>query len=92
MKCRLVKEVLSDLGLNITVEQGYAKVSVVGAGMHGVPGVMARVVRSLEQNKVAIYQTTDSHANISCLIKDKDLTTAVRALFDEFELMKEEEG
>lgn len=88
-KAELVKKVLADLGLNIIVEQGYAKVSVVGAGMHGVPGVMARVVRSLEQADVPIYQTTDSHANISCLIKEEDLLAAVRALFDEFELSKE---
>ncbi len=85
----IVKEVLADLGLNITVSQGYAKVSVVGAGMHGVPGVMARVVRSLDRANVAIYQTTDSHANISCLIKETDLVYAVRALFDEFGLRKE---
>lgn len=85
----LVREVLADLGLNIIVDLGYAKVSVVGAGMHGVPGVMARVVRSLDQANVPIYQTTDSHANISCLIKEKKLAAAVRALFDEFELSKE---
>lgn len=86
----LVKEVLAGLKLNITVDQGYAKVSVVGAGMHGVPGVMARVIRSLEKAGVPIYQTTDSHANISCLIKEKNLVVAVRALFDEFELCEEE--
>jgi len=84
----LVKEVLSNLGLNISVEQGYAKVSVVGAGMHGVPGVMARVVRCLEKVNVPIYQTTDSHANISCLIREKDLAVAVRALYEEFDLSK----
>ncbi len=84
----LVRKVLTELGLNIIVDQGYAKVSVVGAGMHGVPGVMARVVRSLEQADVSIYQTTDSHANISCLVKENQLALAVRALFDEFELCK----
>lgn len=86
----LVKKVLSDLGLNITVDQGYAKVSVVGAGMHGVPGVMARVVSSLQQAKISIYQTTDSHANISCLIKEHHIVSATKALFDEFDLQNEE--
>lgn len=88
-KVKVVEQVLAGLGLNVTVDQGYAKVSVVGAGMHGVPGVMARVVRSLEQANVPIFQTTDSHANISCLIREKDLLAAVRALFAEFELAKE---
>lgn len=89
---QLVKKVLADLGLNIIVEQGYAKVSIVGAGMHGVPGVMSRLVSSLTQVQVAIYQTTDSHANISCLIKETDLSVAVKALCDEFDLIKEGEG
>ncbi len=88
--CDTVKEVLCDLGLNTSVETGFAKVSVVGAGMHGVPGVMARVVRCLEESQVPIHQTTDSHANISCLIREKELTEAVRALYQEFGLNKEE--
>lgn len=83
------REVLAPLGLNVTVEVGFAKVSVVGAGMHGVPGVMARVVSSLENAKIDIYQTTDSHANISCLVKEEDLPQAVRALYQEFRLNKE---
>jgi len=86
----LVKKVLAPYRLNISVEKGYTKVSVVGAGMHGVPGVMARVVQSLEQAKVGIYHTTDSHANISCLIKEDKLTDAVQALFQEFELSNKE--
>ena len=84
------KEVLSELELNIGVETGFAKVSVVGAGMHGVPGVMARVVRSLEKAKVPTFQTTYSHANISCLTRDQNLTEAIRALFGEFQLSNEE--
>lgn len=86
----VVKEVLAPFKLNISVEEGFTKVSIVGAGMHGVPGVMARVVRSLEKAGVSIYQTTDSHANISCLIKEQKLTEAVRALFQEFELSNKE--
>jgi aspartate kinase len=54
--------------------------------MHGVPGVMARVVNCLERENIPIYQTTDSHANISCLIKEEQLAQAVRALHREFNL------
>lgn len=87
-KAQVTKEVLASLGLNIQVEAGFAKVSVVGAGMHGVPGVMARVVGALESAEVPIYQTTDSHANISCLIKEEQLAQAIRSLHDEFQLSK----
>ncbi|HHT72710.1 MAG TPA: aspartate kinase [Firmicutes bacterium] len=86
VKAELARRVLTTLGLHVKIEEGFAKVSVVGAGMHGVPGVMARVVNCLERENIPIYQTTDSHANISCLIKEEQLAQAVRALHREFNL------
>ncbi|MGI6147832.1 MAG: aspartate kinase [Limnochordia bacterium] len=82
----LARQVLTTLGLRVRIEEGFAKVSVVGAGMHGVPGVMARVVNCLERENIPIFQTTDSHANISCLIREEQITQAVRALHREFNL------
>lgn len=80
--------VLRGLSGGVTAERGYAKVSAVGAGMRGVPGVMARVMHGLSAADVPIFQTTDSHTNISCLVRDSDLPAAVRALHDEFGLSK----
>ncbi len=82
------RKVLTSLNLDVKIEVGFAKVSVVGAGMHGVPGVMARVVGCLEGGEqIPIFQTTDSHANISCLILEEHLPPrAVRALHKEFQL------
>ncbi len=80
------QEALVGLELESTVQTGFAKVSVVGAGMHGVPGVMLRVVRALDAAGVDIFQTTDSHANISCLIREEKLAQAVEALHTEFQL------
>ena len=37
---------LAQAGFKATMTQGLAKVSVVGAGMRGVPGVMARIVNA----------------------------------------------
>lgn len=85
-KAATTQQVLDRLGLQSRVDLGYAKVSVVGAGMHGVPGVMARVVACLEAIEVPILQTTDSHANISCLIREEHLAPAVSALHKEFNL------
>lgn len=68
------------------VFQDFAKISVVGAGMTGVPGIMARVVDALTEAGIAIYQTTDSHTTISCLIKIDDEAKALRALHDKFSL------
>lgn len=66
------------------VTKGYSKVSVVGAGMRGVPGVMARVVGALAKNRVKIVRTADSHTSISCLVLEADLKKAVEALHDAF--------
>jgi aspartate kinase len=84
--CDRVRAVLSELGYQGSVECGFAKVSVVGAGMRGIPGVMARVVTALNRAQTEILQTADSHLNISCLIPEKDTAAAVKALHMEFHL------
>jgi aspartate kinase len=85
-KMEVTQNVLTPLDLNVKIKKGFAKVSVVGAGMHGVPGVMARVVNCLEREGVQIFQTTDSHANISCLVLEEHIPQAVQALYREFSL------
>ncbi|OUM95219.1 MAG: aspartate kinase [Firmicutes bacterium ZCTH02-B6] len=78
--------VLRSLGVPFEVQDRLAKVSVVGAGMHGVPGVMARVLQAMHRAETRVLQTTDSHANISCLVREADVPRAIRALHDEFGL------
>lgn len=85
-KVEIAQQALAPLGLEVEITGGFAKVSVVGAGMHGVPGVMARVVNCLSAEDIPIYQTSDSHANISCLILEEDIGRAVQALYREFHL------
>lgn len=77
---------LADLGLMVEARRELAKVSAVGAGMRGVPGVMARVVAALKGVEIPIYQTADSHTNISCLVPEAALPKAVAALHREFRL------
>jgi aspartate kinase len=81
--------VLKDLGHDPLIETECAKVSVVGAGMKGVPGVTAAIVTALSENNIRILQSADSHTTIWVLIKEKDLTTAVNALHDSFQLEAE---
>ena len=77
---------LKKLGLEVEVNPGFAKVSAVGVGMRGVPGVMAKVVEALTEANVQIAQTTDSHTNISCLVRQEDLARSTRALHSKFGL------
>ncbi|WP_313798628.1 aspartate kinase [Cytobacillus sp.] len=81
--------ILRNLGHNPIVEFDCAKVSVVGAGMQGVPGVAAKIVTALSEQGIRILQSADSHTTIWVLVKQLDLGKAVNALHDAFQLEKE---
>ncbi|MBU4556127.1 MAG: aspartate kinase [Actinobacteria bacterium] len=78
--------VLGGLGLPYEVREGLAKVTLVGAGMHGVPGVMATMAEALDGAGVTVLQTSDSHTTISVLICAEDTDAAIEALHSRFEL------
>jgi len=63
-----------------------AKVSLVGAGMTGVPGVTAKIVQTLTDVGIPILQSADSHTTIWVLIHHDDLVPAVNALHETFKL------
>jgi len=73
-------------GYEVAITRPCAKVSIIGAGMRGVPGVMARVVRALQRAEAEILQTADSHTTISCLVRREQMERALQALHDEFGL------
>jgi len=83
------ERVLKSLGYNPVIEENCAKVSVVGAGITGVPGVASKVVSALSEQGVRILQSADSYTTIWVLVKEYDLVKAVNALHDAFELEKE---
>lgn len=68
------------------VEADCAKVTIVGGGMRGVPGVMANFMEALQEESVEVLQTVDSHTTISALIKTADLAKAVTVLHKKFRL------
>ncbi len=80
------EECLKEIGLIPRALNGCAKVSVVGSGMHSLPGVMANVSEALSSVGVEIIQTSDSHVTISCLVHGEDVEKAVRALHRRFGL------
>lgn len=79
-------EVLNQLGHEPVVEKNCAKVSVVGAGIAGVPGVTSKIVTALSEEGVRILQSADSHTTIWVLVKLDDLIKSVNALHDAFQL------
>lgn len=84
--CDRVENILKLLGLTYRMEKECAKVSVVGVGMHSIPGVMARVMKALNQHNIEILQSGDSNITISLLVKKDTLCQAVKALHGTFNL------
>jgi len=79
-------DILRQAGYSVRSRMGCAKVSIVGVGMRGLPGVMATLVDALTQAGVEILQTADSHASISCLVRGDDMRAALRVLHSCFDL------
>jgi len=77
---------LEDMGFSPIVTPKCAKVSAVGAGMAGVPGVMASIIEALVAEDIGILQTADSHSTIWCLVKQDEMEKAIRALHNYFAL------
>ncbi|EAD9206321.1 aspartate kinase [Listeria monocytogenes] len=83
-KSHVVKQLLEDEDLETSVRQACAKVSIVGAGITGVPGVTAKIVGALSEKNIPILQSADSHTTIWVLVREEDLISAVNALHDVF--------
>lgn len=82
------ERILKDLGIEYYLKEGCAKVAAVGAGMTGIPGVLAIIVEALTEKDIEILQSADSYTSIWCLVLEKDLVDAVNALHSKFILTK----
>jgi aspartate kinase len=81
---RVTSDILKQYSLNYHKQDHLVKVSVIGCRMRGVPGIMAKIIRSFSENGIEILQTADSHNSISCLVKEKDYEKAVKLLYNIF--------
>jgi aspartate kinase len=85
-----VRELLADLNLAIRLREHCAKLSIVGAGMRGMPGVMYQIVEALSKARIEIVHCTDSNITISILIPEAEVARAEAAVHDRFELERGE--
>jgi aspartate kinase len=79
-------QLLQQLGFEPRVRRGCAKVSVIGGGMNGEPGVMAVIVEALTGSGIPILQSADSNTTIWVLLSGEDLAEALQALHTAFGL------
>ncbi len=85
-KLARVREELSGLNVAIRVRAHCGKLSIVGAGMRGTPGVMYRVVAALQEGGIEIIHSTDSNITISVLVPEEDVARGEQAIHDYFQL------
>lgn len=80
------ERLLKEAGFAPVLVPGCAKISVIGGGMNGQPGVMARIVEALTEQGISIMQSADSNTTIWVLVRDCDMANALRALHTKFDL------
>ncbi|MGL5718322.1 MAG: aspartate kinase [Paraclostridium sp.] len=85
-KLKELTKILDFNNLDYNVKQDCAKVTLIGTKMTGIPGVMAKIVRTLSKANIDLLQTSDSSMTISCLVEEKDMKNAVHAIHNEFKL------
>ncbi|MDD3612518.1 MAG: aspartate kinase [Eubacteriales bacterium] len=83
-----VEQILASMATSFSVLDGLCKVSIIGEGMKGVPGVIYKAIKLLSEQGIEVLQTSDSHTTISCLIKEKEAERAVSILHQGYCLLE----
>lgn len=81
-----LEEVMDRLELKYSTIENCSKIAIIGSRMRGIPGVMAKILKVLFNEKVQVLQTADSHTTIWCLVNGKDTLRAINTLHKEFGL------
>ncbi|MFR1707878.1 MAG: aspartate kinase [Clostridium sp.] len=80
------KNIADNLKITYEYTKDCSKISIIGAKMRGIPGVMSRILKALEEGNVDILQTADSHTTIWCLVESSKVKDAINLLHNEFKL------
>lgn len=79
-----LESVLEGENIIYSLVKDCSKVSLIGSRMKGIPGVMAKIIRALDDNNIEVLQTADSHTTIWCLIHSFDVEKAINVLHKAF--------
>ena len=71
---------------SIAVDANVAKISIIGVGMIGRPGVAAQMFSALATSNINIQMISTSEIKISCVINASDGETAIAAIQKTFEV------
>ena len=83
----LIESVAKDIDANsVSVTEAIAKVSLIGVGMRSHSGVAAKMFEVLSREGINIMMISTSEIKISCVIEEKYVELAMRALHTAFGL------
>jgi aspartate kinase len=71
---------------DVLLDEEIAKISVVGAGMEGKPGIAAKMFTSLAQAGINIQMITTSEIKISCVVSQEQGKLALQTVHQAFGL------
>jgi aspartate kinase len=87
---RVLEKLATETGCGeVLVDPAIAKVSIVGAGMIGQPGVAAKFFAALAKEKINIQMITTSEIKISCVVAESEGIKALKVVHDAFNLAGE---
>ena len=73
LACQALAELSQKIGCgDVSSDTAIAKVSIVGAGMIGQPGVAAKFFAALAQEQINIQMITTSEIKISCVVNEAE--------------------
>jgi aspartate kinase len=85
----ICRELVGSLGGEaVDVRQGLSKVTLVGSGMTGMPGVYARALEALLKAGVEVHALGTSSVSISFLVESASEDQTLQALHETFDLGK----
>lgn len=79
-----IAKIFDELSIKYSLTEECSNIALVGSGMRGIPGVMAKIYKALNDNNIEVLQTADSHMTIWCLIHTSSLSKAINALHKAF--------
>ncbi len=83
----MLTQVATELGWGeVVLNSAIAKVSIVGAGMLGQPGVAAKMFEALAQHQINIQMIATSEIKISCVVAQEQGVKALQAIHTAFGL------
>ncbi|MBW4555262.1 MAG: aspartate kinase [Trichormus sp. ATA11-4-KO1] len=84
---KILTQVAAELGWGeVVLDNAIAKVSIVGAGMVGQPGIAAKMFEALAQHQINIQMIATSEIKISCVVAQEQGVKALQLIHAAFGL------